>query len=121
MIFQGYLEEIKNDDSIKYRITKPPQGTKFKITHYSQVGIYTLIQYELEEEEEIRVGEYLYRDQTPIAIDEYLGLYEEQLISSTKTLQVIDFDIWKTVNPTLGSYGVPTHIARQLREKLIKF
>ncbi len=119
--FQTYLEEIDEGNSKEFRITKPPQGSKFKIVAYSQVGIYTLVQWKLEGREEDDFGEYLYRDQTPVATDQYLALHEEEPSSSTATPLFAELDVWNIIDPALGNYGVPTHIAHQLRKNLIRF
>ena len=120
-IYQSYLEEIQDGELIKYKRTQPPDGVKFKINYYSQIGIYTLVGWELSAGGEAITGEYLYRDITPVAGDGgQLPLYVQEPSGPTQVPQFFP-SVWDKIHSHVGKHGVPNYIAKELRNNIIIF
>lgn len=93
--------------------TPLPEGMKYQIRGYSRAGIYTLVSWQLGNEEEVVTGETLWRNKTPVAssggiIDMYEEPQESRVVRST-------LSVWERINPNLGRYGIPNEVAIELR------
>ena len=90
-----------------------PEGLRYRAMGYSRSGNYTLVYWELGNDEEVVMGETLWRGKTPVAtsggvVDIYEPPQDSRIVPAT-------LSVWERINPNLGRYGIPIEVATDLR------